>query len=406
MSLTNTPRQYGSITKLFHWLTALLILTALPLGYLAQTAPFADGAQVAHKAWLFSLHKTVGVAAFWVAALRILWALTQIRPGLLNGDNRLEATAAHAAHWLLYGSMLLVPITGWIHHAATTGFAPILWPFGQSLPFVPKSETLAEATSGLHFVLMLVLVGSILAHVGGALKHFVLDRDQTLQRMLPGRSNAPEPAPEPHSRAPLYVALVIWAVALTGGVLTGKFGHSHNDHAPTLSEVSEHAETGSANWVVDDGSLQISVHQFGSDVLGTFSDWNAAIQFDETTASDIHGSVEVTISVASLTLGSVTDQALGADFLDSAQFPAAIFKADILPAGQDYLAQGTLSLKGVTIPVDLPFSLTIDGDTAAMTGQATLDRRDYQIGASMPDESSLAFPVKVLVSLTATRASN
>ena len=49
--------------------------------------------------------------------------------------------------------------------------APILWPFGQNLPFVPKSPALAETSAGLHFVLMLVLVGALVLHIVGALKH-------------------------------------------------------------------------------------------------------------------------------------------------------------------------------------------------------------------------------------------
>lgn len=398
MPLTNTARDYGSVTKTFHWLTALLILTALPLGYFAQQAPLDTGEEIAHKAWLFSLHKTVGIAAFFVGVLRILWSMAQTRPGLLNAEDRLEAHAAHTVHWLLYGSMVLVPLTGWIHHAATTGFAPIFWPFGQSLPFVPKSESLAALTSSLHFLFMLVLVGSILAHVGGALKHFVIDRDQTLQRMLPGTHSAPTPTADHANRAPLLTALVIWAVALAAGTGLGVFGDKHatTAAAPTL-------EAQPSDWQVTSGTLSIQVHQFGSDVTGTFADWTAAITFDEDASDGKHGDVTVNVAIPSITLGSVTAQALGADFFNAALFPTATFKADLLASETGYIAQGTLTLKDAEVPVELPFTLMLDGDEAQMTGQTTLDRRDFAIGASMPDESSLAFKVVVDVTLTATR---
>lgn len=398
MSLSNTSRDYGSVTKTFHWLTALLILTALPLGILAQQAPMATGDQIAQKALLFSLHKTAGISAFFLGLLRILWSITQTRPGLLNPEEKLEAHAAHAVHWLLYASMVLVPLTGWIHHAATTGFAPILWPFGQDLPFVPKSETLAALTASLHFLFMLVLAGSILAHVGGALKHFVIDRDQTLQRMLPGTHSAPTPPNAQSSRAPLATALVIWLTALGAGVVTGNLqNHQTSQETTTVLEVQP------SDWQVTSGELAIQVHQFGSDVTGTFADWSAAITFDETATDGKHGDVTVQVAIPTLTLGSVTQQALGADFFDAAQHPTATFQADILPAETGHIARGTLSLKGAEMPVELPFSLILDGDTAQMTGQVTLDRRDFSIGASMPDESSLAFKVIVDVSLTATR---
>ncbi|MEQ9693247.1 cytochrome b/b6 domain-containing protein [Shimia sp. SDUM112013] len=395
MPLTNTTRQYGGLTKTFHWLTALLILTALPLGLIAENAPYADGEQLARKAMLFSLHKTVGIAAFFTAILRILWALTQTRPGLLNADNRLEAFGAHLVHWLLYGAMLMVPLTGWIHHAATTGFAPILWPLGQDLPLVPKSETLAHLTANLHFAFIIVLGLSILAHVGGAMKHFVIDRDQTLQRMLPGRNTAPDPMPETHSRAPFVTALVIWVVALTAGVVTGL----GTDKPATTAQL----EAVPSDWQVQEGTLSLSVVQFGSEVTGSFGNWTAAISFDETATDGRHGDVAVTVAIDSLTLGSVTDQALGADFFDVAAHPTANFAADLMAAEQGYVAKGTLTLKGMTVPVTLPFALTIKGDTATMQGQTTLNRLDFGIGTNMPDESSLGFPVEIEVTLTAMR---
>lgn len=90
MSLTNTAQRYGGVTKSFHWLTALMILTLIGLGLYADL-PTATDAELAHKAWTFSLHKTLGVATFFVALARILWALSQLKPGLLHADRRAEA---------------------------------------------------------------------------------------------------------------------------------------------------------------------------------------------------------------------------------------------------------------------------------------------------------------------------
>ena len=152
MAIHNTPSTYGSVAKMFHWLTALLILALIPVGIIASdlghaiqsSGGAADQAMISRATFLFSLHKTLGVAVFFVALARIVWAIGQTKPGLLNGDHTLEAWAAETVHWLLYGSLVAVPLSGWIHHAATTGFAPIWWPLGQSLPFIPKSEAIAQ----------------------------------------------------------------------------------------------------------------------------------------------------------------------------------------------------------------------------------------------------------------------
>ena len=84
MALSNTSTHYGGITKTFHWLTALLILTLIPLGIYANGLPYETSEQLAEKAWMFSLHKTLGVTVFFVALARILSAISQPKPGLLH----------------------------------------------------------------------------------------------------------------------------------------------------------------------------------------------------------------------------------------------------------------------------------------------------------------------------------
>ncbi|NNK78515.1 MAG: cytochrome [Litoreibacter sp.] len=398
--LRNSTTTYGGVTKTFHWLTALLVVTLIPLGIYANGLPYETGEQLARKAWMFSLHKTLGVTVFFVALARIGWALSQPKPGLLNSERKLESFLAETVHWLLYASLVLVPLSGWIHHAATTGFAPIWWPFGQSLPLVPKDDDVAHTFAALHIVFERVLAASILLHIAGALKHHVFDKDKTLRRMLPGHTD-PGPLPaKRHSALPLLGAGAGYVVALAIGAAIGLFSHAESTTSPvpTLAEV----ETG---WQVEQGTLALTVRQLGSDVQGSFENWTAAINFKETAdAEGRHGNVEVQIAIASLTLGSVTAQAMGADFFHTQAHPTAVFAADILTDAEGgYFAEGTLDLKGSTQPIILPFTLQIDDDTATMTGQTRLNRTAYRIGEAYPDETSLGFDVVIDVSLTAIR---
>ena len=90
MSVSNTPRSYGTVTKTFNWVTAGLILVIAPLGIIAERLPYATDAELAVKAQLFSAHKTLGVIVFAVALARILWALTQTKPGDLNHAHKVQ----------------------------------------------------------------------------------------------------------------------------------------------------------------------------------------------------------------------------------------------------------------------------------------------------------------------------
>lgn len=418
MQLGNTETRYGAVTKTFHWLTALLILSAIPLGFIANDLAYAiknpdiatSDADITRAALLFSLHKTIGVASFFVALGRIMWAISQPKPGLLNGDKKVESFAAETVHWLLYGSLLLAPLSGWIHHAATTGFAPIWWPFGQSLPFVPKDEELAEVLAQLHLLFTWTLVGALTAHIGGALKHHVIDRDATLRRMLPGQTDATPAARQPGHRGAAISALAVWAIMLGGGTAVGMISlQSPTEEKPEViadlepavqSEPTEPAQPNS--WQVIDGSLNIAIKQMGSDVSGSFADWRTNIVYDDKSGEDgTFGMVEVDIVIASLTLGTVTSQAMGTDFFAAETYPQAQFKADIVKDGDSHIARGTLTIKDQSVPVDLPFELVIDGDTATASGELRVDRRDFGVGAA--DEGNVGAEVVINFDLTATR---
>ncbi len=391
MALANTPQSYGSLARAFHWLSALLILTAIGLALYAEDLPHSSDAEVARLASLYSLHKTVGIATFLTALLRILWTLIQPKPGALHPSRRLETLLAEAVHWSLYAAMLVMPLSGWLYHAASTGFAPILWPFGQSLPFVPKSPDLASVFKSIHGASSKLLIVSILLHLAGTVKHIVIDRDNTLARMVRGTA-IPVPA-QTRSALPALTALTAWVAIILTGLA---FAPASPETAATAAE----AVVG-GNWAVADGALSFTVTQMQADVAGTFTGWTAEITFDEATRT---GAVSVTIPLSGMAVGAVTTQAAGPEFFDAAAHPAALFTATIAEeSGGQLAATGTLTLRGMQVPVTLPFALEIAGDTATMTGQTTLDRRDFGMGPGFPDETTVGFGVTVVVALTATR---
>lgn len=404
MPTANTATSYGSVTKFFHWTIALMILSMFPLGWVAMElahrieAPDIEttDAMVSWATLLFSIHKTLGVTIFGLALLRILWAVSQPKPKLLNGDKWLESRAAETVHWLLYGSLVLVPLSGWVHHAATTGYAPIWWPFGQGLPFVPKDVAVAEIAGALHFILQWVLAGAIALHVVGALKHHLIDKDATLRRMLPGHLAAEPTAAQPGHALPALAAVAVWSVALGLGAWAGWLTPKEGARAAELAQVT-------SEWQVEEGQLGITIVQGGSEVTGSFADWTAEIAYQETPdAEGRHGSVTVTVAIQSLTLGSVTGQAMGADFFAAEEYPTAVFEADLIDE-DGLVADGRLRIRDQSVPVRMPVDLTIEGDTADASGSLTVDRLKYNIGTGTQDEASLAHDVRIDWQLTAAR---
>ncbi|EIE52010.1 cytochrome [Salipiger aestuarii] len=396
MSLSNTSTAYGGLTRFFHWAIALGIAIMVPLGWTAHLWPMQEAAQIATKTTLFSAHKTLGVGLFAIALARIVWALGQTRPVPLHPERRAETLLAETVHWALYAALVIVPLTGWIEHAATEGFAPIWWPLGQNLPMVPTAPAVAETFATVHFLSQWLLVGMLALHVTGAIRHAAIDRDATLARMVRGTPGG-NPAVRTSHAAPAALALLAWVALFGGAAAAGLLGTN-------ATRPAAHLKPAVSDWQIQDGTLAIRVTQMGAQVTGSFADWTAAIAWQPRDTPGPEGDVTVRISVPSLTLGSVSKQALGPDFLAADSFPTATFAATLLRTETGREAQGTLTLKDAELPITLPFDLTLDGDTARMTGQATLDRRDYAVGTGMTDPGQLAYDVEVLVDLVATRA--
>lgn len=389
MIWTNTQQSYGRIARLLHWATAGLILGSVGLGLWAESLPFGTSAELAHKAQAFSLHKTFGIAAFVVGVLRMGWALVQPHPQPVSA-RWAEVWLAGLMHGLLYGALVLVPLSGWVHHAATTGFAPILWPLGQGLPFVPKSEAVAEIAGTAHWLFGKVLIVAVLLHVAGALKHALVDRDIVLARMWRGTAGGAGVKP---ARGAAVLAGAVWAGA--AALVLALVPPGPEPAVPVAAAAS------GGGWAVEEGRLAIAVRQMGAVVEGQFATWTADIRFDPDATTG--NTVTVTIDPASLTLGSVSAQATGPDFLNAASHPSAVFAADIRRDGAGWVADGTVSLAGAQVPVQLPFTLDLAGDKARMEGVAVLDRRAFGIGARYPDEATVGFDVTVRVALSARR---
>lgn len=145
----------------------------------------------------------------------------------------------------------------------------------------------------------------------------------------------------------------------------------------------------------------------GKAFTGRCEAFDAEIAFDP--ADLEHSSVKVVIDMASCLTGDTQKDAYlpQEGWFDVQAFPKAVFEATKFrhEGGNKYVADGTLTLRGVTKPVNLPFSLDIDGAKAHVVGETTLKRLIFGVGASSQLASSdVAGPdVRVKIDLRATR---
>ena len=178
MQIKNSSNHYGLVAIMLHWVMAIIIIGLLCLGLYMTGLPTSP-----QKIKFYGWHKEFGALVFMLAALRILWYVANIKPSL-SMLNTLERFGARAAHWALYGFMFALPLTGWLMSSAS-GF-PVSF-FGLFIlpDLIAPNDEARHLFAQIHEWLAYGLIAIIILHVLAALKHYLIDRDDILQRMLP-----------------------------------------------------------------------------------------------------------------------------------------------------------------------------------------------------------------------------
>ena len=171
--------RYTATAKALHWAMAILIFGLLALGFYMHDLPLSP-----EKLKLYSWHKWAGVSAFLLVLVRLAWRAAHRPPPLPATMPAHLQFAAHAGHFLLYALMLAIPLSGWLMSSAK-GFQTVWFGVLPIPDLVGKDKELGDLLQSVHMVLNLVFAIAIAGHIGAALKHHFIDRDDILTRMLP-----------------------------------------------------------------------------------------------------------------------------------------------------------------------------------------------------------------------------
>jgi len=186
--MPSSDRRYTATAATLHWLIAVLVLVMIAWGWWMQAIPKLP---VGPRVNAFNLHKSIGLTILALMIVRLAWRSTHPAPELPPMP-LWQARTARVVHVLLYLCLFIQPLSGYLGSAF--GGYPVKF-FGVVLPaWAPKSEAMKDAMSGTHWVNSCVLIGALVLHVSGALKHALVDRDRLVRRMWPWGRSTPEPA--------------------------------------------------------------------------------------------------------------------------------------------------------------------------------------------------------------------
>lgn len=171
---SDSKQGYGTVSKVFHWSMAFLILWQL----LKLADRIKEGEHWVSET-LVPYHISIGFLIFLLVIPRIFWALKQRknRPDYPTAN----AVLVKAGHTLLYLVMIFMPLTG-ISYMIGEGYG--LKVFGLQLVAegekIPWMHNIGELHSPAAWLLLILIIG----HVGIALMHHFIKKDDILRRML------------------------------------------------------------------------------------------------------------------------------------------------------------------------------------------------------------------------------
>jgi cytochrome b561 len=180
--LKNNTFRYGFVAIFLHWFMALGVFFMFGLGLYMVELNYYD-------AWYkgsLDLHKSIGVMLFMFLCIRFCWRMVNVNPAFPLAHSQLEKfefRAAHLMHLLLYLMLFLLMCSGYLISTAD-GRGILVFELIEIPAIGSFVENQEDVAGEIHFILAWCLIGFIALHSGAAIKHHIINKDNTLKKML------------------------------------------------------------------------------------------------------------------------------------------------------------------------------------------------------------------------------
>ena len=175
MRITNSLTEYGFISKVFHWLSAAVLIIQIPLGFYLVDMDFGD-----KRLTVESIHVTLGLSIFYLILFRLLYKTLNPTPRLQNSLFPGQKIIAKLNHIFLYVSILVITISGALKKLFN---GEELDMFFFNLEIKDNFE-LAEIFYEIHIVGNYTLIALISLHIFAVIVHKLLFKENLLKKIL------------------------------------------------------------------------------------------------------------------------------------------------------------------------------------------------------------------------------
>ena len=175
MHVKNTLTEYGLISKLLHWVSAVLLLIQIPLGFYLVDLDFGSERLNAEN-----IHVAVGLAIFYLVIFRLINNILNPTPKLELNIFKGQKLLAKLNHALLYVTILSITISGILKKLFNGETLVILF---REIKILENFE-IADFFYDIHIFSNYLLIVLIIIHILAVIVHKLFFGDNLLKKIL------------------------------------------------------------------------------------------------------------------------------------------------------------------------------------------------------------------------------
>ena len=175
MHLTNSLTEYGLISKVLHWLSAILLLVQIPLGFYLVDLDFGE-----QRINIENIHVIIGLSIFYIVILRLVNKILNPTPKLNPSIFKGQVFLAKMNHILLYLAILSITVSGILKKLFN---GEILIIFFKEIQIKDNFE-LADQFYNIHILSNYTILVLIVIHLMAVIVHRLFFKDNLLKKML------------------------------------------------------------------------------------------------------------------------------------------------------------------------------------------------------------------------------
>ena len=175
MHVKNTVTEYGLISKLLHWISAILLFIQIPLGFYLVDLDFGP-----ERLTVEDIHVTMGLSIFYIVILRLLYKIFNPTPKLEPSVFKGQKFLAKLNHILLYVTIISITISGILKKLFNGETLMIIF---KKIKIQDNFE-LGELFYDIHVISNYILIVLIIIHILAVVTHKLFFNDNLLKRMF------------------------------------------------------------------------------------------------------------------------------------------------------------------------------------------------------------------------------